>query len=95
MVLTFFKELMSRPKIILLGDSITQLSFASDHGFGAALCDAYQRRADVFNRGYSGYNVRQSSRFIESDHVCIVTRSFLVVGVALVYQSKCHPFRVK
>uniref|UniRef100_A0A7S1FTJ2 SGNH hydrolase-type esterase domain-containing protein n=1 Tax=Corethron hystrix TaxID=216773 RepID=A0A7S1FTJ2_9STRA len=45
-----------RARIILLGDSITQLSFNSNGGFGARLSDIYQRRADVFNRGYSGYN---------------------------------------
>jgi len=43
-------------RIILLGDSITQMSFSSPGGFGAHLADVYQRRADVFNRGYSGYN---------------------------------------
>lgn len=43
-------------RIILLGDSITQMSFSSPGGFGAHLADVYQRRADVLNRGYSGYN---------------------------------------
>ena len=47
-----------RARIILLGDSITQLSFSSPNGFGAHLADVYQRRADVFNRGYSGYNTK-------------------------------------
>eukprot|EP00588_Corethron_pennatum_P020935 CAMPEP_0194327738 /NCGR_PEP_ID=MMETSP0171-20130528/42265_1 /TAXON_ID=218684 /ORGANISM="Corethron pennatum, Strain L29A3" /LENGTH=287 /DNA_ID=CAMNT_0039087779 /DNA_START=105 /DNA_END=964 /DNA_ORIENTATION=+ len=42
-------------RIVLLGDSITQMSFSSG-GFGAHLSDVYQRRADVFNRGFSGYN---------------------------------------
>lgn len=47
------------PQIILLGDSITQLSFSAQLcGFGAHLSDAYQRRADVLNRGFSGYNTR-------------------------------------
>mmetsp|Transcript_10127 Transcript_10127/g.15082 ORF Transcript_10127/g.15082 Transcript_10127/m.15082 type:complete len:263 (+) Transcript_10127:109-897(+) len=57
---------MTRPKIILLGDSITQLSFSSDHGFGAAICDAYQRRADVLNRGYSGYNTEWILKLLET-----------------------------
>lgn len=42
-----------RPKIILLGDSLTQTSF---EGWGATLANVYQRRADIINRGYSGYN---------------------------------------
>jgi isoamyl acetate esterase len=42
-----------RPKILLLGDSLTQL--ASD-GWGSTLAHVYQRRADVINRGMAGYN---------------------------------------
>ena len=46
-----------RGKILLLGDSITQLSSSvALSGWGAHLADVYQRRADVYNRGFSGYN---------------------------------------
>ena len=45
------------PRIVLFGDSITQGSFSCS-GWGAALQDRYQRRADVLNRGFSGYNTR-------------------------------------
>lgn len=44
-----------RPKILLLGDSLTQTSF---EGWGSGLAQRYQRRADVLNRGMSGYNTR-------------------------------------
>jgi lysophospholipase L1-like esterase len=44
-----------RPTILLLGDSLTQTAF---EGWGAILADVYQRRADVLNRGFSGYNTR-------------------------------------
>ena len=48
-----------RRKVLLVGDSITQQSFSTLHGgWGAGLCDWYQRAADVTNRGYSGYNSR-------------------------------------
>jgi len=41
-----------RAKIILYGDSITQMSFSAiDCGWGAYIADRYQRRADVLNRG--------------------------------------------
>lgn len=43
----------TRPKILLLGDSLTQTSF---EGWSGKLADVFQRRADVVNRGYSGYN---------------------------------------
>ena len=53
-------ELMSacnRPSVVLFGDSITQFSFSREHnGWGAGLADWYQRSADVFNRGFGGYN---------------------------------------
>ena len=53
-----------RRKVLLVGDSITQQSFSVPHGgWGAGLQDWYQRTADVFNRGFSGYNslwIRQS-----------------------------------
>ena len=48
---------VKRSQFILFGDSITQWSF-SVGGWGALLADRYQRRVDVLNRGYSGYNTR-------------------------------------
>ena len=47
---------MTRGKILLLGDSITQMSFSPEGGWGGRLSDRYQRRLDVINRGFSGYN---------------------------------------
>eukprot|EP00397_Hematodinium_sp_SG-2012_P062470 GEMP01084428.1.p1 GENE.GEMP01084428.1~~GEMP01084428.1.p1 ORF type:complete len:217 (+),score=42.22 GEMP01084428.1:72-722(+) len=47
------------PEIILFGDSITQQSFSIDNGgWGARLSDHFSRRADVLNRGFSGYTTR-------------------------------------
>ena len=42
-------------RLMLLGDSITQYSF-SVGGWGAKIADHFQRRLDVLNRGYAGYN---------------------------------------
>ncbi|KAF8421262.1 SGNH hydrolase-type esterase domain-containing protein [Tirmania nivea] len=47
----------SYPKIILVGDSLTQFSFCPS-GIGAQLAHAYCRKADILNRGVSGYNSR-------------------------------------
>lgn len=50
-----------RPTIVLFGDSLTQFGFgegAVKVGWASLLCGAYQRRADILNRGYSGYNTR-------------------------------------
>lgn len=47
-----------RPAIVLFGDSITQEAFGVDGrvGWAGLLAAAYTRRADVLNRGFSGYN---------------------------------------
>lgn len=47
----------NKPKIHLIGDSITEYSFKYDLcGFGVLLTNYYNRYADVINRGFSGYN---------------------------------------
>ena len=57
-----------RVKIILLGDSITQGSLSATlSGWGTYLADVYQRRADVYNRGFSGYNTDWFANYLETD----------------------------
>lgn len=57
-----------RIKIMLMGDSITQLSFSATlSGWGTYLADVYQRRADVYNRGFSGYNTDWFAKYLEMD----------------------------
>ncbi|KAF2205263.1 SGNH hydrolase [Delitschia confertaspora ATCC 74209] len=53
-------------QFFLFGDSITQESFSQERGFGfsAGLQDAYIRRLDVINRGFSGYNTRQALKVL-------------------------------
>ena len=53
---TFLGQL-ARPQIICFGDSITQNGSAPE-GFVTALSHYFTRRADVLNRGYSGYTTR-------------------------------------
>ncbi|EDQ89322.1 uncharacterized protein MONBRDRAFT_8169 [Monosiga brevicollis MX1] len=48
-----------RRRAVCFGDSITQYGWASpdgQRGWVAMLADAYQRKVDVTNRGYSGYD---------------------------------------
>ncbi|CAD6574173.1 MAG: hypothetical protein CYPHOPRED_005314 [Cyphobasidiales sp. Tagirdzhanova-0007] len=45
------------PKWLLFGDSITQRSFCAG-GLGQHLADTYVRKIDIVNRGYGGYNSR-------------------------------------
>ena len=51
---------ITRPRFLLVGDSITQQAFNPNGGWGARLADAYARRADVVLRGYSGYPREQA-----------------------------------
>mmetsp|Transcript_8116 Transcript_8116/g.17490 ORF Transcript_8116/g.17490 Transcript_8116/m.17490 type:complete len:267 (-) Transcript_8116:238-1038(-) len=55
-----------RAKLLLLGDSLTQLCF---EGWGSDLANMFQRRADVLNRGMSGYNTRWYLRYAEDNGI--------------------------
>lgn len=46
------------PKAILFGDSLTQYGYSSDGCWVSLLSDFLQRKCDVINRGFSGYNTR-------------------------------------
>lgn len=43
-------------KVVLFGDSLTQFSFSPESPWGALIADKLQRKCDVLNRGFSGYN---------------------------------------
>ena len=50
---------MRRPTMILFGDSITQRGFEPEtSGWAAKLANHFTRKADIINRGFSGYNTR-------------------------------------
>eukprot|EP00977_Amphora_coffeiformis_P029903 scaffold43448_cov199-Amphora_coffeaeformis.AAC.4 len=56
-----------RPVILLFGDSLTEQGFGlaatgqrSCSGWASRLAAAYTRRADVWNRGYFGYNTNHA-----------------------------------
>ena len=77
-----FTDATEIPKFILFGDSITQGSFDPEKsGFGCFLAHRYARRADVVNRGFSGYTTRWAVPalphvFTPSDNVKLVTIFF-------------------
>ncbi|XP_076909998.1 GDSL esterase/lipase CPRD49-like [Bidens hawaiensis] len=52
-----------RPEFVLFGSSIVQLSFGLN-GWGAVLKTLYSRKADIFVRGYSGWNSRQALQVV-------------------------------
>ncbi|KAJ8598573.1 hypothetical protein CTAYLR_001692 [Chrysophaeum taylorii] len=69
----------TRPRIVLLGDSLTQLSFG-EGGWGAAVANRYQRRCDVLNRGYSGYNSRWILELVERGEIETGTLTTVFLG---------------
>lgn len=52
------------PKVLLIGDSLTQFGFSAEGGWAAMLANALQRRCDVVNRGFSGYTTRYAFEFM-------------------------------
>ena len=46
-----------RASVVLFGDSLTQRGWG-EGGWCSSVAHLFQRRADVYNRGYGGYNSR-------------------------------------
>ena len=46
------------PRVVLIGDSITQQGGRAGGGWVARLAEALERKCDVVNRGFSGYTTR-------------------------------------
>ncbi|PWA96474.1 SGNH hydrolase-type esterase domain-containing protein [Artemisia annua] len=53
-----------RPQFVLFGSSIVEYSFG-EQGWGAILADIYSRKADIFLRGYGGWNSRQALQVVD------------------------------
>ena len=70
------------PSAVLLGDSQTQLGWA-EGGWVAGLADTFQRRLDVVNRGFSGYNSRMLLAVLPDLLTCEEWRKAAVVVVFL------------
>lgn len=51
---------VSFPKVILFGDSLTQKSMHPESNWGALVADFLARKCDVIVRGFSGYNSRKA-----------------------------------
>ena len=47
------------PKVILFGDSLTQKSMNPESNWGSLIADFLARKCDVIVRGFSGYNTRK------------------------------------
>ncbi|KAL7589151.1 hypothetical protein Lser_V15G39399 [Lactuca serriola] len=54
----------TRPQFVLFGSSIVQFGFYQE-GWAADLAHYYARKADIFMRGYSGWNSKQARAVVE------------------------------
>ena len=46
------------PRVVLIGDSLTQQGGRVNGGWVARIAEALERKCDVVNRGFSGYTTR-------------------------------------
>jgi len=61
-----------RPLILLFGDSLTERAFGDSvttFGWASLLSSSYTRRADVLNRGFSGYNTRHALDLLKKGRI--------------------------
>ncbi|CAI7632958.1 unnamed protein product [Penicillium viridicatum] len=65
-------------KVVLFGDSITQLAYDQECGFcfGPAMQNAYCRKFDVIQRGFGGYN---------SDHAATIIKRLVEQETTIVF----------
>eukprot|EP00729_Bicosta_minor_P019766 gene19766-14296_t len=73
------------PSIVLFGDSITQGAWSAGDGPGwaAMLAERYVRRADIINRGYSGYTTRWALQQLPHDFPAATPNPAALVTVFL------------
>ncbi|RMJ27916.1 hypothetical protein PHISP_01184 [Aspergillus sp. HF37] len=80
-------------QIILFGDSITQMSSSQESGFGLqpALQDAYIRRLDVINRGFSGYTTAHAVKVFQKFFPKLETARVQLMTILFGANDACLP----
>jgi len=70
-------------KIVLLGDSITQYAFAP-MGWAGAVANLAQRKCDVVDRGFSGYNTKNVCEHV-LHHECMQIPTEEIVALTIFF----------
>jgi len=80
-------------QIILFGDSITEFSANQERGFAfmPALQNAYMRRFDVINRGFSGYNTNLALNVLPDFMPTLQQASVAIMFVFFGANDACLP----
>ena len=84
---------LKRDKIVLIGDSITQMaSQVSLNGWAANLLYTYQRKLDVINRGAGGYTTKWWMPYISETmtNAAQESNSKVVLTVVLLGSNDCN-----
>lgn len=83
--LTFLSVIngQKRPQILLLGDSITQLGWSLNAPWSSLLANQFVRRADVINRGISGYTTRSYLKVLDDQVTGIAKETIAAVTIFL------------
>ena len=79
--------------IVLLGDSLFQRAFTQEKddtgqiigSLGPRLSDAYMRKLDVINRGFSGYNTQQVLEVLRGRNSFLPRQSLNVRGLTVIF----------
>ncbi|TLD20968.1 gb [Venturia nashicola] len=84
-------------QIVLFGDSITEFGETCNGagiGYVAALRQAYVRRLDVVNRGFSGYNTNLALRVMHRAIPSTSDANVRIVGLFFGANDSCFPTKV-
>ena len=71
------------PRILLLGDSLTELSFSVNGGWGSKIASSVTKKMDVINRGYGGYTTKSYNDVFDEALIGQVNESTAVVVLLL------------
>lgn len=71
------------PKVILMGDSLTQLSFSIEGRWGSLISDRLSKQADVLNRGFGGFTTITYDRILDESMIGSNNETTAVVTLLL------------
>lgn len=70
-------------RVVLLGDSLTQLSFSEQGRWGALIGDGLVRRADVYNRGVGGFTTADYLEYLNESMISQNSTEIAAVTILL------------
>lgn len=78
------------PKVVMIGDSLTEMSFGVDNCWGSLLYDRLVGKADVVNRGASGYTTAEYLTYLNESMTNLNAESIAAVTILLGRNEAFH-----